>query len=460
MAYQYLVEEPNFPYCSGCGHTWINKSLDSALIKLAKKPTEINLITDIGCVGLVDKLFLTNTVHTTHGRSSAFATGLQIADQVLFDSETVHIVMLGDGGATIGLLHLVEAAKLNVNITVILHNNFVYGMTGGQNSGLTPEGFKTATTMDGNLVAPVHMAELLEAAQAGFMARKLATDKDLDEVMLEAINYPGFALVEVVELCTGYATKWNKMSKNDVQEILESMDSGNLGILVNNVAKKPYSEKYKSAFKQKDFKEDYKEIEVKFNSQIDNPLSVILAGSAGEGVQFASQIFLQAAVSRGLNVVQKNDNPVTIGTGFSMTELNISPDEILYSGIEEPDYIIVSSLDGFNRIKKVLSKIISSNGRMSTNIFADTSLEQEFRGFCKKNGKGLDSLKNLKFYPFRKVVKHPKSINFAFLGSMLSLINKEKELVNMDDFNFILSQSSKNSKPILEALKLGIDYQL
>lgn len=457
MTYQYLVEKPDFPYCSGCGHTWINKSLDSALKKLGKRPTDINLVTDIGCVGLVDKLFMTNTIHTTHGRSSAFASGLQIADEVLFDGETSHIIMIGDGGATIGLLHLVEAAKLNANITVILHNNFVYGMTGGQNSGLTPEGFKTSTTMGGNLVSPVHIAELLKAAQAGMITRKLATDKDLDDAILEAIEYPGFALVEVIELCTGYATKWNKMSKDDVQEILESMDSGELGTLVKR-EKKSYSEKYKTVFKKNNEPERFKSIEVQSNVQLENPLSVIMAGSAGEGVQFASQIFLQTAVSKGLNVIQKNDNPVTIGTGFSMAELNVSSDDILYSGIDVPDYLLISSIDGFNRVKQLLTNILkNSDHKQKVSFLIDDSLKEVFDIHLDSLDMEPGSLK-VCFCPFRKEVKHKKSVNFAFMGAMLQSINKEKTLVSLEDFDEILSSSGKNVEPILKALSFGISF--
>ncbi len=83
----YLNEDKEFPYCVGCGHTMINKAVASAMAKSGLKATQINLISDIGCVGLVDKMFLTNTIHTTHGRSTAFATGIQLADEILFQTK-------------------------------------------------------------------------------------------------------------------------------------------------------------------------------------------------------------------------------------------------------------------------------------------------------------------------------------------------------------------------------------
>ncbi len=348
MTYQYLNDKQEFPYCGGCGHTMINKALDKALQKLNLAPSKINLVSDIGCVGLVDKLFLTNTIHTTHGRSTAVATGLELADKILFDGDAVHIVMIGDGGATIGISHLIEAAKMNVNLTVLLHNNFVYGMTGGQNSGLTPENFKTSTTMAGSLVPNIHIAKLLEAAHASYISRKLATDRDLDQAIFDAINHPGFALLEVVELCTGYATKWNSLAKKDIEEILEHSDSGARGV-VHELSRQDFSELYKQSHQTSSSSKDF-QLEVIDDNELASEISIVIAGSAGEGVQYASKQLCQRAVSKGLNISQKGDNPVTIGTGFSLAEVKISPREILYSGIDKPDYILISSADGLKRV--------------------------------------------------------------------------------------------------------------
>ena len=362
---KYLKEDQDFPYCMGCGHTMINKALANAFAKSGLKPSKINLISDIGCVGLVDKMFLTNTIHTTHGRSTAFATGIQLADELLYDNDALNVVMIGDGGATIGLLHLVEAAKMNANITVVLHNNFVYGMTGGQNSGLTPENFRTATTLSGSLVPNIHIAKLLEASYAGFIARKLATDRDLDAIMLEAFNYKGFALIEIVELCTGYATKWNSLSKKDIEKILENSDQEDRGVLVKNDIR-TFSEKYQETFKAKD---QYRQVEVleTESKNLDLKTDLVLVGTAGEGIQFASASIAKTFVKAGLNISQKNDNPVTIGTGYSLSELKVSTDEIYYTAIDKADYVLISSQDGLNRIKKEIHP--------ESVIIADASLE-------------------------------------------------------------------------------------
>ena len=342
--------------------------------------------------------------------------------------------MIGDGGATIGLLHLVEAAKLNANVTVILHNNFVYGMTGGQNSGLTPENFRTATTMSGSLTPNIHIARMLEAAHAGFIARKLATDKDLVETIVEAINYPGFALVEVIELCTGYATKWNSMTKTDVQEILEKMDSGKLGTIVKRTDRPNYAELYKHSFPKKET--PYKPKTLEAQKQINKSLSVVLSGSAGEGVQFAAKNLIETALRHGLNVMQKNDNPVTIGTGFSFSEIKLSTDEILYSGITEPDYLVISSIDGLKRVSAMLKTI---KGK----ILLDSTLETELI-------KTID-VDQIISKPFRKLAKDPQNTNLLMLGYLFKLVPE----LDLQLFIETIQANGKNTEKIIEAVKLG-----
>ncbi len=453
-SYQYLVDNPQFPYCNGCGHTWINRSLAGALAKLKVKPTKVNLVSDIGCVGLVDKLFLTNTIHTTHGRSTAFASGLQIADEVLFDNDAIHVVMIGDGGATIGLLHLVEAAKLNANITVILHNNFVYGMTGGQNSGLTPEHFRTATTMAGSITPSIHIAKLLEAAHAGFIARKLATDKDLDDTIVDAINYKGFSLVEVIELCTGYATKWNDMSKSDIENILINIDSNERGNIVERTDRQSYTEVYKNNFPKKEITQKYSSkniITVDNPKNIDKEISIVVAGSAGEGVQFASRVLIESALLHGLNVVQKNDNPVTIGTGFSISEVKFSSKEIYYSGVDLPDFILISSIDGLNRSKEFLDNIMEAEDAHST-ILIDTSFVEGLNKYIAKAASKFTVIST----DFRKQASNAKSINFVMLGYFYQLV---KDL----DFSLLetaINNSGKNSESIVENAKKGFGLNL
>ena len=119
----YLAPDAQLPYCRGCGHALVVRHLSHALAQLQLPPRSVALTTDIGCVGLADSLFpYLHTVHTTHGRSTAFATGMALAEAIS-PAGLKPVVMIGDGGAMIGLLHLVHAAQLNVDVTVLVHNN-------------------------------------------------------------------------------------------------------------------------------------------------------------------------------------------------------------------------------------------------------------------------------------------------------------------------------------------------
>ena len=134
-----FLTSPAFPYCKGCGHHLIARNTVRAYEALDLRPLDVVMVTDIGCHGIIDRCLATHTLHGLHGRSVALGAGIAMS----LPPDKKVVVFIGDGGATIGLQHLLEAARLNVGLTVVVHNNFLYGMTGGQPSGLTPCGFRT-----------------------------------------------------------------------------------------------------------------------------------------------------------------------------------------------------------------------------------------------------------------------------------------------------------------------------
>ena len=145
----YRNESP-YPFCPGCGHGSILDHLNAALLELELDPRQVVLVSDIGCAGLSDQYFSTNAFHGLHGRSVTYACGIKLARQDL------HVVVLmGDGGTGIGGTHLLNAARRNIGVTVLVFNNMNFGMTGGQHSSTTPFGAATSTTPDGNLEAPL-----------------------------------------------------------------------------------------------------------------------------------------------------------------------------------------------------------------------------------------------------------------------------------------------------------------
>jgi pyruvate/2-oxoacid:ferredoxin oxidoreductase beta subunit len=383
----YLASDAKLPYCRGCGHALVVRQLSHALERLALPPGSVALTTDIGCVGLADSLFpYVHTVHTIHGRSTAIATGMALADAVLPATGLKPIVMLGDGGATIGLLHLIHAAQLNVDVTVLLHNNFLYGMTGGQHSALTPLDWITSTTPEGNWIPPLDLLALLGASHAGFLARQFATDSNLDAIIADAIAFPGFSLVEILETCTGYGKLRNKAAGNPLREVAHRQ-----GYSMGRTKAEPERPTFSVLYRrERDSRPPAKSspqvpepaVKGEFaqpprtagdsKSRIENPalefpissfqfqvsrlqdstkLRLVIAGTAGERVQSSAALLCRAALCAGLYSTQKNDNPVTQGSGFSLAEICLSPQPIEYTGMESVDVAIVVSQEGWDELQ-------------------------------------------------------------------------------------------------------------
>ena len=154
-----------YPFCPGCGHGFILDHLNQALVKLQLDPRQVVIVSDIGCVGLSDQYFATSAFHGLHGRSATYATGIKLARPDL-----KVIVLMGDGGTGIGGTHLVSAARRNIGISVLVFNNFNFGMTGGQHSTTTPTGAITSTTRTGNLERPLDICTTLAANGASIRA--------------------------------------------------------------------------------------------------------------------------------------------------------------------------------------------------------------------------------------------------------------------------------------------------
>jgi pyruvate/2-oxoacid:ferredoxin oxidoreductase beta subunit/Pyruvate/2-oxoacid:ferredoxin oxidoreductase gamma subunit len=372
----YLIDNVRFPFCKGCSHTNILRKLNDALVEMQIPADRLVLVTDIGCIGLADGLFRDiHTVHTTHGRSTAFACGIALADGVLADGELHLIVLIGDGGAMIGLQHLVHAAMLNVRMTVIICNNFVYGMTGGQGSGLTPDCFITATTPRGNLVPPADLGGILKHSNAPFVVRTTVTDPGLTATLKEALTFPGFAAVEVLELCTEYAVPKNELTGRRLGEIAQE-NGWELGTLARREAT-AFDVKVKRA--QADPSPDVSKpaSTAAEASPLRRPVNLVIAGSAGERVQSSATALGQAAAAGGCRVTQKNDNPVTQGSGFSLSEVWVSPEPIGFTGIEVPDVVVAASEEGWKELHR--RGTVASIGPQTV-VILDASLTPPERG--------------------------------------------------------------------------------
>lgn len=333
----------SLPYCPGCGHLIITRSTAKACRKLGWHPKDVILVTDIGCVGLADKYFPCHTIHGLHGRSPALGMGIRFG--VKNPGKNV-IVYIGDGGSTIGLQHLLEAARLNVDINVVVHNNMLFGMTGGQSSGLTPKGYRTTTEAKGSVTQSYDLPKLVHQAGASYSSRVLVQG-DISDDLAHAFSSTGFSLVEGIEYCFSYGRKYNP-DKN-LRGILESMGR-ETGRWVNKEAR-PFTPQTRET---KPLLEELPSIQKKYPHRLQKETTILLGGSAGEGVQTAATVLARAGLLAGLQVSKKGEFPITVGTGFSTAELIFSPQQVHFTGILQPQVVIVTSEDGLQKNKETI----------------------------------------------------------------------------------------------------------
>jgi 2-oxoglutarate ferredoxin oxidoreductase subunit beta len=198
---------PHF-LCPGCGHGIALRALLWALHELGIEKDRLVVATGIGCAGRLSAYVDANTFHVTHGRPLAFATGLALARP---DLEV--IVITGDGDClAIGGNHFIHACRRNVNMTCVMLNNEVYGMTGGQVSPTTTECRYTTTTPLGNSEPAFDACKLAEAAGASFVGREVTLQTPaLKNLIKEGIAQRGFSFIEVISDCTEIYGRKNEL---------------------------------------------------------------------------------------------------------------------------------------------------------------------------------------------------------------------------------------------------------
>ncbi len=197
----------SFPFCAGCGGTQVATCFLKAVHELGHRDLRrFVFCSGIGCSSWIPSPhFKSDSIHTTHGRSIAVATGVK-----LMRPDLNVVVFGGDGDIVgIGLSHLIHAARRNLDITVIMVNNMIYGMTGGQVAATTPLNTKTTTTPYGSFERPLDAVQLVISAGACYAARwTTAHPNQLREAIKKALTMKGFSFVEVVSQCpTAYGRR-------------------------------------------------------------------------------------------------------------------------------------------------------------------------------------------------------------------------------------------------------------
>jgi len=210
MAVNDFIRERFFPHiwCPGCGHGIVLNSLLRAIESLGMSKNEIVMISGIGCSSRISGYVDFHTLHTIHGRALAFATGVKLSLP-----ELNLIVPMGDGDAlAIGGNHFIHAARRNIDLTAIVMNNRIYGMTGGQYSPLSGFGTLATTAPFTNIDHDFDTVELAVAAGASFVARTSTYHvQQMTKIFRQAILHEGFSVVEIMSQCPTYFGRKNKI---------------------------------------------------------------------------------------------------------------------------------------------------------------------------------------------------------------------------------------------------------
>ena len=197
--------------CPGCGNGIVAQAILRAIDELKINIDDFVFVSGIGCSAWIPSpLFSADTLHTTHGRPIAFATGVKLGRP-----ESYVMVASGDGDLTaIGGNHLIHAARKNIDITVVLVNNGIYGMTGGQTAPTTPRGLTTITSPYGSMEHALNISEMITAAGAPYVARWTTNHpRQLTRSIKKGIQKKGFALVEAISQCPVQFGRVSKIGK-------------------------------------------------------------------------------------------------------------------------------------------------------------------------------------------------------------------------------------------------------
>ncbi|MEB8171136.1 2-oxoacid:ferredoxin oxidoreductase subunit beta [Macrococcoides caseolyticum] len=225
--------KPN--WCPGCGDFSVQAAIQKACANIGLEPEQLALITGIGCSGRLSGYVNSYGVHSIHGRALPMAQGVKMANQ-----ELTVIASGGDGdGFAIGMGHTIHALRRNIDITYIVMDNQIYGLTKGQTSPSSAHGFVTKTTPEGSIEKHVSPLELALASGATFVAQSFSSDiKDLTSIIEAAVNHKGFSFVNVFSPCVTYnkvnTYDWFKENLTKLADI-EDYDYTNKQLAMNTV---------------------------------------------------------------------------------------------------------------------------------------------------------------------------------------------------------------------------------
>lgn len=329
-------------FCPGCTHERITHALDRAFDQMGLSGSQIVIVSDIGCSGLFDTFFHTHAMHGLHGRALTYAAGLKLARPDL------HVVVtMGDGGQGIGGAHLLATCRRNLDLTLLVLNNFNFGMTGGQFSATTPPGARVGSGFLNQLEKPLDVCGLARAAGAPYVKRCSGLGNDLSGEIERAIRYPGFSVVDIWGICPGRYTKKNRLTPKAIEEALAALPR--LNVIDPDLEREEFGAHYRTSSKSQAPASQPPAIETQFQAPEAGRREVIVLGDAGQRVLTAGEILCLAGMTAGLMVTQKNEYNITVLRGPSVAEVIMAPETVGFTGIDRPDAILAIGQEGVAR---------------------------------------------------------------------------------------------------------------
>jgi len=337
-------------FCPGCSHDQVLRALDKTLIEMGYVGEDVAIVTDIGCSGLFDTFFNTHAFHGLHGRALTYATGIKMARPDL-----KVIVTMGDGGMGIGGAHVLSTCRRNIDLTLLVLNNFNYGMTGGQCSSTTPQDAVVGSGFLNRLEKPLDICQVTGAAGAPMVSRTSAYDKEFGNTLKKAIDFEGFSVVDVWGVCPGRFTRRNKLTPTMIEQNLANLpELPDFGVLN---ARTEYGKAYREEAAALAIPKDPVQITVTCQPPQTGRQEVVFLGSAGQRIVTAGELLCLAGASAGCQATQKNDYPITVMKGHSISEVILSDSKVDYTGIEDPSVVIALASEGVNRRKKMFAAL-------------------------------------------------------------------------------------------------------
>jgi 2-oxoglutarate ferredoxin oxidoreductase subunit beta len=356
---QDYLREIEFPtiWCPGCGHGIVTKAAIRAIAKLGLDKNDVLAVSGIGCSARAPAYCDFNSVQTTHGRAIAFATGMKMHRPDLHA-----LLFLGDGDcAAIGGNHFLHAAKRNIDLTVIVMNNNIYGMTGGQGSPTTPFMSNTTTTPFGNVEPELKLCEVAMAAGATFVARTTAYHVNQIAAFIErGLKNKGFSLIEVIDPCpTGFGRRnkfktpvamyeWLRDAAVSVEKAKNMSEEELEGRIITGVFKDITRPEYISEYEkmseraQKQIKpaDDYLEVIPDEIREALERYEIRLTGSGGQGLVLAGIMLAEATIKQGRNAVHSQSYGPEARGGASRSEVVLSDGDINFPEVIAPDVLL------------------------------------------------------------------------------------------------------------------------